>query len=62
MFRAGAFDQLKQNAAKAGIPFYGSYAEMDPIKVVVDGVETFRDSTFRRRGGGLGASRGRPTG
>lgn len=22
-FRAGAFDQLKQNATKVGIPFYG---------------------------------------
>ena len=28
-FRAGAFDQLKQNAAKANIPFYGSYTETD---------------------------------
>jgi SRP54-type protein, GTPase domain len=26
-FRAGAFDQLKQNATKAQIPFYGSYQE-----------------------------------
>lgn len=43
-FRAGAFDQLKQNAAKAGIPFFGSYAESDPAKVAVDGVETFRGS------------------
>lgn len=25
-FRAGAFDQLKQNATKARIPFYGRYA------------------------------------
>ena len=24
-FRAGAFDQLKQNAAKVRVPFYGSY-------------------------------------
>ena len=29
-FRAGAFDQLKQNATKARIPFYGSYTEIDP--------------------------------
>ena len=29
-FRAGAFDQLKQNATKARIPFYGSYTEVDP--------------------------------
>jgi len=24
-FRAGAFDQIKQNATKAKIPFYGRY-------------------------------------
>merc|ERR1712159_269249 len=29
-FRAGAFDQLKQNATKAKIQFYGSYTESDP--------------------------------
>ncbi|OIT40382.1 signal recognition particle 54 kda protein 2 [Nicotiana attenuata] len=42
--RAGAFDQLKQNATKAKIPFFGSinYAESDPVKVAVDGVETFK--------------------
>ena len=27
-FRAGAYDQLKQNATKARIPFYGSYTEV----------------------------------
>ena len=32
-FRAGAFDQLKQNATKASIPFYGSYSETDPAKI-----------------------------
>ncbi|KAL3375009.1 hypothetical protein AABB24_006487 [Solanum stoloniferum] len=41
-FRAGAFDQLKQNATKAKIPFYGSYTESDPMKIAVDGVETFK--------------------
>jgi signal recognition particle subunit SRP54 len=25
-FRAGAFDQLKQNATKVKVPFYGRYA------------------------------------
>ncbi|KAF4322117.1 hypothetical protein BBO99_00001189 [Phytophthora kernoviae] len=29
-FRAGAFDQLKQNSTKLRIPFYGSYTEADP--------------------------------
>nr|CAB3482418.1 unnamed protein product [Digitaria exilis] len=41
-FRAGAFDQLKQNASKAKIPFYGSYTESDPVKIAMDGVDTFR--------------------
>ena len=42
-FRAGAFDQLKQNATKARIPFYGSYTETDPAKIAADGVERFKD-------------------
>ncbi|KAG5016345.1 Signal recognition particle protein 2 [Glycine max] len=41
-FRAGAFDQLKQNATKAKIPFYGSYMESDPVKIAVEGVERFK--------------------
>lgn len=32
-FRAGAFDQLKQNAARIKVPFYGSYVEMDPVAI-----------------------------
>ncbi|XP_058780453.1 signal recognition particle subunit SRP54 2-like [Vicia villosa] len=42
-FRAGAFDQLKQNATKAKIPFYGSYQESDPVKIAVEGVERFKE-------------------
>ncbi|KOM27281.1 hypothetical protein LR48_Vigan406s009100 [Vigna angularis] len=42
-FRAGAFDQLKQNATKAKIPFYGSYMESDPVKIAVEGVERFKN-------------------
>jgi signal recognition particle subunit SRP54 len=41
-FRAGAFDQLKQNATKAKVPFYGSYTETDPARIAADGVELFR--------------------
>ncbi|XP_065882234.1 signal recognition particle subunit SRP54 2-like [Euphorbia lathyris] len=41
-FRAGAFDQLKQNATKAKIPFFGSYMESDPVKIAVEGVERFK--------------------
>jgi len=43
-FRAGALDQLRQNAAKAGIPFYGSYTESDPVRVAVEGVDRFRNA------------------
>ena len=31
VLRAGAYDQLKQNATKARIPFYGSYTEVHTI-------------------------------
>lgn len=45
-FRAGAFDQLKQNATKAKIPYYGSLTETDPAVVAREGVEKFRKERF----------------
>lgn len=45
-FRAGAFDQLKQNATKARIPFYGSYTEIDPVIIAQEGVEKFKAENF----------------
>lgn len=45
-FRAGAFDQLKQNATKAKIPYYGSYTESDPVAIAVEGVEKFKADKF----------------
>lgn len=45
-FRAGAFDQLKQNATKARIPFYGSYTEADPVVIAVEGVDKFKKEGF----------------
>lgn len=45
-FRAGAFDQLKQNATKAKIPFYGSYTETDPSVIAGDGVRKFKDDGY----------------
>lgn len=45
-FRAGAFDQLKQNATKAKIPFYGSYTETDPVKIAMEGVQRFKDEGY----------------
>ncbi|KAI1419767.1 signal recognition particle protein [Xylaria sp. FL1777] len=45
-FRAGAFDQLKQNATKAKIPYYGSLTETDPAKVAREGVDKFKKERF----------------
>mmetsp|Transcript_3260 Transcript_3260/g.9201 ORF Transcript_3260/g.9201 Transcript_3260/m.9201 type:complete len:506 (+) Transcript_3260:132-1649(+) len=45
-FRAGAFDQLKQNATKVRIPFYGSYTETDPVTIAAEGVETFKAEKY----------------
>lgn len=45
-FRAGAFDQVKQNCVKARIPFYGSYTESDPVVIAQDGVEKFKSENF----------------
>lgn len=45
-FRAGAFDQLKQNATKAKIPFFGSYTESDPVAISSAGVAKFRSERF----------------
>jgi len=45
-FRAGAFDQLKQNAIKARIPFFGSYTETDPVKVAEEGITKFKKEKF----------------
>jgi len=45
-FRAGAFDQLKQNATKARIPYYGSYTEVDPVTVAAEGVAKFKKDKF----------------
>jgi signal recognition particle subunit SRP54 len=45
-FRAGAFDQLKQNASKAKIPYFGSYTENDPVQLALDGVAKFKKENF----------------
>jgi signal recognition particle subunit SRP54 len=45
-FRAGALEQLKQNAAKVKVPFFGSHAETDPVKIAHDGVERFKKEGF----------------
>lgn len=45
-FRAGAFDQLKQNATKAKIPYYGSLTQTDPVIVAREGVDKFKKERF----------------
>ena len=45
-FRAGAFDQLKQNAAKIRVPFFGSHTETDPVKIAKEGVEIFKKEKY----------------
>jgi signal recognition particle subunit SRP54 len=45
-FRAGAFAQLKQNATKLRVPFYGSHTEADPVRIAEEGVEQFRKENF----------------
>mmetsp|Transcript_2391 Transcript_2391/g.5519 ORF Transcript_2391/g.5519 Transcript_2391/m.5519 type:complete len:515 (+) Transcript_2391:60-1604(+) len=45
-FRAGAFDQLKQNASKVRIPFYGDYNETDPVKIAEEGVAMFKKEKY----------------
>ncbi|KAL3789559.1 hypothetical protein ACHAW5_007910 [Stephanodiscus triporus] len=45
-FRAGAFDQLKQNATKLRIPFYGSYTEADPVTIAEEGVRKFAEDGY----------------
>lgn len=45
-FRAGAYDQLKQNATKAKIPYYGNLTQTDPAIVAAEGVSRFKKEKF----------------
>ena len=45
-FRAGALDQLKQNATKLRIPFYGSYRQADPVVLAQEGVAQFKRDNY----------------
>ncbi|KAL0266057.1 UNVERIFIED_CONTAM: hypothetical protein PYX00_011774 [Menopon gallinae] len=44
-FRAGAFDQIKQNALKIKVPYFGS-GSSDPVAVAREGVKRFKDDNF----------------
>lgn len=45
-FRAGAFEQLKQNCSAVHLPYYGSYTEKDPAKLAKDGRAHFQKLGF----------------
>lgn len=45
-FRAGALDQVKQNAIKLHIPYFGNPYEADPVKLAQEGVEQFRKEGY----------------
>jgi len=45
-FRAGAFAQLRQNATKIKIPFYGDEEENDPVAIATEGVNHFIEANY----------------
>ncbi|EPY28434.1 signal recognition particle subunit SRP54 [Strigomonas culicis] len=45
-FRAGAYDQLRQNATKAKLRFYGSLTEADPVTIATEGVAELRKEKY----------------
>ena len=45
-FRAGAFDQLKQNAVKVNVPFYCTYNESDPDVIADQVVKKIKKEHF----------------
>ena len=45
-FRAGAFDQLQQNAAKIRCAFYGNPEESNPVSIASEGVQIFKEEKY----------------
>ena len=45
-FRAGAYDQLRQNATKAKVRFYGSLTEADPVTIAKEGVAELKKEKY----------------
>ncbi|KAG5503413.1 hypothetical protein JKF63_05552 [Porcisia hertigi] len=45
-FRAGAYDQLRQNATKAKVRFYGSLTEADPVTIAKEGVSELKKERY----------------
>jgi len=42
-YRAGAYAQLLQNAAKAKVKFYGNQESSDPVEIAMEGITKFRE-------------------
>lgn len=45
-FRAGAYDQLRQNATKAKVRFFGSLTEADPVVIAAEGVQELKKEKY----------------
>ena len=45
-FRAGAREQLMQNAQSVGLPYYVDLVNIDPISVAISGVEKFKRERY----------------
>ena len=45
-FRAGAYDQLKQNASKAKVKFWGSMTETDPVTIAREAVVELKKDKY----------------
>ena len=45
-FRAGAFDQIRQNCTKIKVPYYGKRDETDPAIIAQNGVKLFKQKKF----------------
>lgn len=45
-FRAGAREQLMQNAQTARIPYFVDFTEQDPVQCALKGIEKFRNDKF----------------
>ena len=45
-FRAGAFEQLRQNSLRVRVPFFGDAAQSDPVAVASEGVRLFREAKY----------------
>lgn len=45
--RPGAYDQLEQVAKQVNVPFYGEKGQKDPIRIIGNGLEQFKDLKVR---------------